>query len=133
LRYVGQSWELSVPWAAGGDPVAAFEAAHHRRYGYARPGEPVEIVTLRVRLELPGLAMLPPPPPLVAREQRRSRLVAGTGRVLDAPVLPRFSLVPGEQVLGPVILTQLDATTYVPAGWCAAVGAWGDLEILKAG
>ncbi len=132
LRYAGQSWELTVPWPAGADPIAAFEAAHQRRYGYTRPDAPVEIVTLRVRLAAPGQAPLPPPPPLVAPDLGTARLVTGPGPAIDAPIRPRFSLAPGEQLRGPAILTQLDATTYVPPGWLAQVSAWGDLEISAA-
>ncbi|HEX6238821.1 MAG TPA: hydantoinase/oxoprolinase family protein, partial [Acidimicrobiales bacterium] len=40
-RYVGQSHELTVP------AVDAFHAEHRRRNGYARTGDPVEVVALR--------------------------------------------------------------------------------------
>jgi N-methylhydantoinase A len=43
MRYVGQSYELTVP--DGGD----FHAAHQRVYGYSDAKRPVETVTLRVR------------------------------------------------------------------------------------
>ena len=40
-RYRGQSHELTVP------AVDGFHDEHRRRNGYARPGEPVEVVALR--------------------------------------------------------------------------------------
>src|SRR5262249_23747155 len=48
LRYVGQAYELTVPEAR--DFAAAFHNAHERRYGYADPSRPIEVVNIRVRL-----------------------------------------------------------------------------------
>jgi N-methylhydantoinase A len=48
LRYVGQSYELNVPWPAG----TRFHRAHKRVYGYSRPDRDVEVVTIRVRAKL---------------------------------------------------------------------------------
>lgn len=47
VRYVGQSYELNIPW--GGD----FHAAHAKEYGYSDPTRTTEIVTLRLRAVLP--------------------------------------------------------------------------------
>jgi N-methylhydantoinase A len=46
MRYVGQSYELTVPW--GGD----FHAAHQRVYGYSDPSRAVQTVTLRLRADV---------------------------------------------------------------------------------
>ncbi len=51
LRYVGQSYELNVPW-----PGDRFHGEHKKVYGYARPDREVEVVTIRVR------AIQPTPP-----------------------------------------------------------------------
>jgi N-methylhydantoinase A len=45
LRYVGQSFELTVP--LGADPAEAFHAAHDERYGYADRSRPIELVSVR--------------------------------------------------------------------------------------
>jgi N-methylhydantoinase A len=133
LRYRGQSWELTVPWETGGTPVDAFEAAHERRYGYARPGEPVEVVTLRVRAGSEAAAPLPPAPSLCPSESRRTTVLLADGRSVAAPVVERLSLVPGERVDGPAVVCQNDATTFVDLGWSALVGLWGDLELTRSG
>ena len=56
LRYVGQSFELTVPLTAAPLDEAAIKAvlarfhdAHERAYGFKAEGEPVELVHLRVR------------------------------------------------------------------------------------
>jgi len=131
VRYVGQSWELTVPWPRAADPVAAFEAAHDRRYGYARPGAPTEIVTLRVRVRAPAAAPLPPAPAPVAGPAGATDMVLPDGRRVTCRVQPRWALLPGDSVDGPIVLTQQDTTTFVAPGWTARAGAWGDLELRR--
>jgi N-methylhydantoinase A/oxoprolinase/acetone carboxylase beta subunit len=48
LRYVGQSYELTVPWKSQTSARRAFEQLHERLYGY-RMTTGIEVVTLRVR------------------------------------------------------------------------------------
>jgi N-methylhydantoinase A len=79
LRYLGQSYELSVPI----DPLdedtthllAAFHTQHQRLYGYSRPQAPVEVVTLRLRavgrVQPPGLQRLPLPLPAQSQHHLR--------------------------------------------------------------
>ena len=62
LRYVGQSFELTIP--AGDDLLERFHAEHDRTYGFAAPEEPVEVVSLR--LTSVGTIAKPPPRPLDA-------------------------------------------------------------------
>jgi N-methylhydantoinase A len=45
LRYVGQSFELTVP--LGADVARRFHVAHEERYGYADRGRPIELVAVR--------------------------------------------------------------------------------------
>jgi N-methylhydantoinase A len=52
VRYVGQSFELTVP--LGGDVAEAFHRAHEERYGYADRGRPLELVALRTAQVRPG-------------------------------------------------------------------------------
>ena len=47
VRYVGQSYEITVPFAAD-YPRATFDRRHDRRYGYANPARPTEVVNVRV-------------------------------------------------------------------------------------
>ena len=47
VRYKGQSFELTVPFAD--DYAGLFHKAHKTRYGYADPERPAEVGTIRVR------------------------------------------------------------------------------------
>jgi N-methylhydantoinase A len=63
LRYVGQSFELTVP--LGGDMAEAFHRAHEERYGYADRARDVELVAVRTAEVHPGPELvLPPAEPL---------------------------------------------------------------------
>jgi N-methylhydantoinase A len=52
LRYVGQSFELSVP--LGPALAERFHEAHAERYGYADPSRPIELVAVRTAEITPG-------------------------------------------------------------------------------
>ncbi len=51
VRYLGQSYELSVPFTA--KFREHFTHAHTRAYGHADPARPLEIVNLRLRVVIP--------------------------------------------------------------------------------
>jgi N-methylhydantoinase A len=149
LRYAGQSSELSVPLPVpdgelpGAEGVAALEqafgAAHQRRYGHQAPGEPVELVHLRLVASLPAPLT---PLPSGARTAAGSVEGGGSRRAyfgppqgwLDVPLVDRKTL--GQQagerggggLAGPLIVKDYDATTLVPPGWRASLD--GDWSIL---
>jgi N-methylhydantoinase A len=127
-RYRGQSYELTVPAAAGLD---GFHEAHRRRYGHARPGEPIEIVVLRVE----AVAAVPEAPhrPLEAAPQPapdaadQARVWFG-GQEIAAPLFARDTLLARHQITGPAIVTEYSATLWLPSGWRAEVR--GDASLL---
>jgi N-methylhydantoinase A len=135
MRYVGQSWELLVRVPEGAASLdaleAAFRAAHERRYGHAGPG-PAEIVNFR----LTALGAVPRPAPRpwavtgpLAAARRSERVVYFDGAASAVPVYERDRLPGGEAVAGPAVVDEMGATTIVPPGWAAAVGAWGELVL----
>lgn len=126
VRYLGQSYELNVPWETA-DPAAPFHAAHHRIYGYSNPGCPVEVVTVRVRARLrvpkPHLdanAVEAPSEPLAYRR------VLVDGRWREIPVYQR-SQVPADPRPGPALVIDYGSTTLVPSTWTFQAGAAGNL------
>ncbi|GER84017.1 N-methylhydantoinase A [Thermogemmatispora aurantia] len=141
LRYVGQSYELTIPF--GGDCARAaqqFHLAHERRFGYSDPNEPVQVVNVRLKarglVEPPVLERQPLQPEAVVQPlERRQVIFAGeAGPVAhEAAIYERSALVPGVQFVGPAIVTQYDTTTVVPPGWRARVDAVGNLLIELAG
>jgi N-methylhydantoinase A len=139
VRYKGQSFELTVPvtnLATAGslaDALAAFHGAHERRYGYARPDAPVEIVN--VRLTARGVR---PRPDFISSPRAASpdpgRAQIGVTRMrcrgtwCDAPVYVRDRLAHGHELRGPALIVQEDATTALLPPWRARVDAWLNLN-----
>ena len=134
LRYRGQSHELRVEAPAGTDLEAALHAAHSKAYGYAMPGEPVQVVTLRVvALGRPALDGLPHDWRVGAQEPRpeRHRRVGIAGKTVQARVIDRAALTAGDVVDGPVLIEQPDTTTLLAAGERARVDDAHNLVVVR--
>ena len=125
MRYTGQNFELLIPLAGGRLDQAALNtlnAAFHRRhldhYGYDMPGQPIEIVNLRLVLT-------------AARETPTHERVDVRGSIAHAlletrevwfpetgfaatPIYERGRLPADTQLPGPCIVEQMDTTTVVP-------------------
>jgi N-methylhydantoinase A len=138
LRYRGQWRSLSVGLGsrpAGReltDAVARFHAEHARRYGYARPGAPVEIHALRVgatgAIPRPSLAMLSAGGAPGRAPERRAEVWFTRGDQATA-VIDRSTLAQGDVIEGPALLEQMDTTTVVPPGAWALVDERWNLRI----
>lgn len=135
-RYAGQGFELrlEVPDAPAADVpellTKLFHELHRRTYGHEATAERVEVVSYRVRAEVP----LPRYRPVLASGGRsggvvppRPTLVAGTWHA--TPVLLRQDLAAGDRRAGPLIVEQADTTTFVPPGWRAECDEYGNLNL----
>ena len=132
MRYSGQGSELAVPWT--GDQLrsaAGFAQAHHTLYGF-RLETAVQLVTLRVEAE--GALPRPIRPRLSDGEMPdpvdRIHLDTPDGR-RDAPVYDRAALPAEARIVGPAIVTQLDATTLIRPGWTAVAHPTGSLLLTR--
>ena len=105
----------------------AFHAAHEREYGFSTPERPVELVALRCRARgaTRTLPALDPDTTEDAEEPERITLAGGV-RALHAS---RAGLAAGSELDGPAVITQPDATTFIPEGWQATVDASGNLLV----
>ncbi|MGC1424118.1 MAG: hydantoinase/oxoprolinase family protein [Terracidiphilus sp.] len=136
LRYHGQGFELRVDWSA--NAVARFHRLHGQSYGYADPTRAVEIVTLRVQAivrsrkpRLTRAALRKPDPRQAALSTHR---IFEEGRWRSAVLYDRAKLHPGNRIIGPAVITELSATTYLPTGWTAIVDPLSNLLLTpKAG
>jgi N-methylhydantoinase A len=128
LRYVGQSYELTVPGEVPlPDAAEAFRVRHTEIYGYAPDREPVEVVNVRVTAMgiMPPLSLWQAPVRNGDPDGGEVRRACFDGQWMEAPVVARHSLVPGRIVSGPAIVEENEATTVVPPGWTVELGdAW---------
>jgi N-methylhydantoinase A len=127
MRYAQQNSELAVPVSgrptaqALADAVAGFHRSHQDRYGYAAPGEPVRLTTVRLTTTVPTDGLPPMAPADGARVSAaatvtREVFFEALGATVDCAVVDRASLAPGEKHEGPAIVQQTDATTVVLPG-----------------
>jgi N-methylhydantoinase A/oxoprolinase/acetone carboxylase beta subunit len=128
LRYVGQGYELRVPFP--NEPLdgvglaaafARFGELHHAEYGHVFPNSPIEIVNIRVT----GIGRMPkiaaPRPSeggrIAAALVKAAPCAFRIGDRLERLPTPfyRRDLVPlDEPIAGPAIILQIDSTTVVP-------------------
>lgn len=135
-RYVGQAHETSIPVGRDADwagVVEAFHQAHLQRNGFARPDDPVEIVTLRAAAlgtAVLRLSDLPAHPPGATAGPRATRIVIDpAGAPLDTAIWRRADLSAGAVVDGPAVIEEAEATTYLGAGATLRVLDSGTLEV----
>jgi hypothetical protein len=130
LRYVGQGYELRVPFpdgklgqAALAQIFARFVELHRAEYGHVFEASPIEIVNVRVT----GIGRMPkiaaPRPTrggsLVEALVKTARCVFRHNGALERLATPfyRRNLLPLEEpIAGPAIVLQTDSTTVVPPG-----------------
>ena len=141
VRYVGQSFELTVDYptsraSRSSEGLAraisdSFYRAHLQRFGYADRGELVEIVNLRLKLDL---AVDKPDLPPQTREgsdpsqaQIASVSVVFREGEMETPLYQRELLATGNHISGPALVVQLDSTTVIPPGWQGEVDPYGNL------
>jgi len=144
-RYVGQGYELNVPLDAGELGTAslerlrgAFEAAYAGRYGYASPGEAVEVVNWKLVAVGAGepleLARVPRGGAAAsALKSRRPAYFPEKGGYVDTPVYDRYRLPAGAELAGPAIVEERESTTVLPPGVGARVDDRGSLIAEVAG
>ena len=146
-RYVGQSFELTIdyPDDEPGTSVRkggrrrdlrqaigrSFYQAHIRRFGYADRNEPVEIVNLRLKLELevekPGSTPEDPGSVDPSGAKTGEALVVFAQGATNASIYHRGGLHCGHRISGPSLIVQMDTTTVLPPEWQATVDPLGNL------
>ena len=130
LRYLGQSYEITVPFSSG--YRATFDQMHQNLYGYRNEKRAVEIVSIRVKAvaqtEKPAMprgevAAFDRPSPAAMRQ------VIFNGSPQRTPLFARDSLKPGMSSQGPAVIAGAQSTTVVPPDWHFTVDAIGTLVL----
>lgn len=129
-RYLGQSYEINVPYSDR--VIQKFHQEHERLYGYANPQLTVEIVNVRVRgrarQELPEI----PKHPNGGKAPNKGALVQEkqvilSGRSVQTKFFDRKSLKPGNTISGPAIILEYSATTLIPEDFRARIDPWRNI------
>lgn len=129
MRYVGQSYELRVPFER--DFVSRFHELHRRSYGYGNPTRETESVTLRLRVR--GEVEKLPLPRVPEGSADPASACVGAKRIfladrwVEVPVFAREALRAANRIGGPALVVEMSATTLIAPGWDATVDTQGNL------
>lgn len=136
MRYVGQNYELAVDMPVSidamndesvTDMVRSFIATHEAQYGFASQTDPVQFVTFRIeatgKVEKAAFTAHPDAGPDAQSAITGARDVwfPETEGFVSCPIYERSLLRSGNEVAGPAIIEQMDATTVLPPGTRAIV------------
>ncbi|MET1128507.1 MAG: hydantoinase/oxoprolinase family protein, partial [Thermoproteota archaeon] len=128
MRYLGQAYELTVPYRGSlAATVESFHSLHRARYGYDMRGEPV--VLANVRVTAVGVIAKPRMPRSEPRPHRpeprgRRRVYFEEAGWVDTPVYWRPDLRPGATMEGPALIESDESTVLVPPGFAAYVDSF---------
>lgn len=125
LRYRGQSFEITVPFSKGFRD--SFHNAHEKLYGFSKRQELIEVVTLRVRLSSQNMARIkeqdgPAVDDTFTGAQERNPITDDFPRAIYRDHLKKDDIIEG-----PCIVTEANATTWIPEGFTGAVDGFGNL------
>jgi N-methylhydantoinase A len=129
IRYAGQSYELNVPFA--GDFIAAFHRAHEKRYGYSDLARSCEVVNVRARFT--GRTPKPDLPAWKSGGRSAAAAIISNspahlqGRRQMTSLYDRSRLRAGNRIVGPAIVAEYSATTFLPPEWFGHVDRNGNL------
>ena len=142
MRYAGQSFELKIPAPAGKIDLEhlafledAFHKSHERAYGHCAPGEPVQIVNLRVtaqgKIARPKMKRLNGSSETPLKGYRDVCFQPKDGYV-PTPIYDRYKLAKGTKIDGPAVVEEFDSTVVIHPGHKAKVDEFGSIHIVHA-
>jgi len=124
LRYIGQSYTLTLNFAAASDMETAFHAAHEKQFGH----QPVELVTLRIAAKTPQPQLLLP---ATSSDACAPDVATVAGLTQPVAVSRREQLPLDEIVSGPLIVAESTATTLVTPHWQVKRDIHGHLHLSR--
>lgn len=131
LRYAGQGYELTVDGSE--QFVAAFHRAHEKHYGYSDVARRVEVVNVRVRMTAATgsaeVEHLEAKQGDVRRALIKQKRMYYEGKWLEGAMYDRSGLGAGDELVGPAVVAEYSATTFLPPGARGRVDEWGNLVI----
>jgi N-methylhydantoinase A len=125
-RYRRQSHEITIPY--GGNFVQMFHRVHRKVYGYLKPENDVEVVTLRVRatvkkekLKLPRLNRV-----RQQVEPKRDKLFFAN-KEIEVSSYNRDDFFSGFTFWGPALILENTSTLFIPPDFRCEVDDWGNI------
>jgi len=135
MRYMGQAYEVSVPFSLDDGNLSVLEQDFHRiheeTYGHANKGRGIQAVNLRLsaiaEVKKPTLVRYESATRSLAEAETERRSVYFDGKFYDCPIYQRDLLPKAASFRGPCIVEEAGATTIVFPSWKASVDEWGNI------
>ena len=145
LRYSGQGYELRIPIKDIEIPLdkegfailtERFHERHQAVHGHAARDAVIEVVSYRLRVIVPTKKIEVSSKFNVEKDKKgkhrgKRAFRDTTGKIIDAEVWRHEDLPRKENVVGPIIVEQIDATTVVPCGWSILLDSAGNMQLLQ--
>ena len=137
LRYLGQSYEITMPYRKTSTTslLARFHRQHKKLYSYDHPQGQVEIVNLRLnargisqKIKLPKAAWAKAPSESALLKRQP---IYFNGKKHPGAVYDRSLLTPGILLRGPALFIDFGSTTFLPPGFKLRVDGYLNLVIHK--
>jgi len=139
LRYLGQSYEITIPYRDTKSPglsfVSDFHKAHKKLYSYQHEQRPVEIVNIRIKavgkskkIRLKKLSLKGANP---EKAFLKKQPIYYNGKSYKASVFNRSLLSPGNKMNGPALIADIESTTFLPPSCTSKVDGLLNLLIQK--
>ena len=146
VRYEGSDAALVVPYPSGTVDetsamtliVEAFERSYKQRFAFLMKGKGLVVEAVSVEVAIAGDAPEEPRHHLSeARDLKACGLVRESvkmyseGQWVDASLVVREDLRPGDRIAGPAIIAEKNATTVVEPGWEATLSEFDHLNLVR--
>jgi N-methylhydantoinase A len=143
LRYVGQEHAIPIPITRPEDLTdgraalkAAFDVEHQQRYSQSAPDESMEVVNVRLIVTADRADTLaerwlsePGRAEVARQDETRKVIFDNAEKPLDARIVWRPALKPGDVIEGPAVIEEPNSTTLVPPGDIVTVADTGHMII----
>ncbi|MGI9406109.1 MAG: hydantoinase/oxoprolinase family protein, partial [Hyphomicrobiaceae bacterium] len=142
MRYHGQGHEIEIALADRAiedrdieELRSAFDAEYRRQFARSVPGMTIEILNWKVRVATPSWPVEKsdgiPETRQVKPDRTRKVLCDVTGGTVEAGVLDRTGLKPGDLISGPALIVEPQTTTLVSRDFSAAVDRDDNLVLTR--
>ncbi|MDB5848409.1 MAG: 5-oxoprolinase [Rhodoferax sp.] len=134
VRYDGSDTALVVAFGSVAQMRAGFEEAYRQRFAFLMQGKSLVVEAVSVESVVAGDAPVEPRHTLHAvrpvPSRETVRMYSG-GEWHAAALVVREDLRPGDEIPGPAIIAEKNATTVVEPGWTASVTALDHLALAR--
>ncbi len=141
IRYPGQTFDISVPvyrtdfQDGPSELIERFHGLHDNLYDYSIRSQSPFLVNAQVtgiaKLSDYSLPQVAQATSEVPARTRRTTMMEGIEKQLDAGVYSRSDLLAGHRLEGPALVDQEDSTVMVLPGWRGVVDQFGNLVLRK--